>query len=444
MRDYILVLILPLLLYAAIRRPYLSVSFWIWSALVPPFLWAYGGISTSVRWNFLFAVVTIASFAINKINKKPPSSAIFVLAVIFFIHATISSLLNNGNGPIVWFRYDLFWRTLLLFFFVSVVLRKKIHFEAMAWGITLSFATLAMLDGAKFLASLGGHNIFGLTPSFNDNNLSALAALMCIPIVIFLARQYHQNFYFRNGLYAVAFFNVMFVLGSNSRGAFLGLIIFCIAYWLKSKSKFRDGFFMSIGGVVALLILSDEWFNRMETIGSADEDSSFQGRLKSWKLAILMAIRHPFFGGGFDSTFINRSTANSLILDWDTLSWIPSDTLSVGDPIFVAHSIYFQVLADHGFLGFFWYGLLVLFTLKTLNRLAKTSQIFWQTNLAEMLRLSLFAFLSSGAALSSAYNDLFFSIVGMTVALSVVVDNQIKEKEKLRDDAMRRRAGFVT
>ena len=66
------------------------------------------------------------------------------------------------------------------------------------------------------------------------------------------------------------------------------------------------------------------------------------------------------------------------------------------------------------------------------------------SNLAEMLRLSLFAFLSSGAALSSAYNDLFFSIVGMTVALSVVVDNQIKEKEKLRDDAMRRRAGFVT
>ena len=86
------------------------------------------------------------------------------------------------------------------------------------------------------------------------------------------------------------------------------------------------------------------------------------------------------------------------------------------------------MLADHGFLGFFWYGLLVLFTLKTLNRLAKTSQVFWQTNLAEMLRLSLFAFLSSGAALSSAYNDLFFSIVGMTVALSVVVDNQIKEK----------------
>ena len=444
MRDYLLILVLPLLLYAAMRRPYLSLSFWIWSALVPPYLWAFGGMSTSVRWNFLFAIVTLASFAINKINKKPPDSAIFVLAIIFFVHASVSSFLNTDEHPIVMMRYDTFWRTLLLFFFVAIVLRKKIHFEAMAWGVTLSFATLAMIDGAKFIASAGGHNIYGITPAFNDNNLSALAALMCIPIVIFLARQYQNNFYFRNGLYVVAFFNVMFVLGSNSRGAFLGLVIFCIAYWLKSKSKFRDGFFMSAGGVVALLILSDEWFNRMETIGSADEDSSFQGRLKSWKLAILMAMRHPFFGGGFDATFINIGTAHSLLLDWDSLSWFPSDTLNIGDPIFVAHSIYFQVLADHGFLGFLWYGLLFFVTLRTLNRLAKTAQEFWHVNLAEMLRLSLFAFLSAGAALSSAYNDLIFAIVGMTAALSAVVENQIKEKEKLRENPVRRRAGIST
>ena len=96
MRDYLLILVLPLLLYAAMRRPYLSLSFWIWSALVPPYLWAFGGMSTSVRWNFLFAIVTLASFAINKINKKPPDSAIFVLAIIFFVHASVSSFLNTN------------------------------------------------------------------------------------------------------------------------------------------------------------------------------------------------------------------------------------------------------------------------------------------------------------------------------------------------------------
>ena len=434
MRDYLLVLILPLLLYAAIRKPFLSISFWIWSALVPPFLWAYGGISTSVRWNFLFAAVTIASFAINKCNKKPPSNGIFILAVIFFVHCVISSMLNNGYGPYVWFRFDLFWRTLLLFFFIAVVIRKEIHFEAVAWGITLSFGALAMIEGAKFIVSFGGHNIFGLTPAFNDNNLSALASLMCIPVAIFLARQYKENFYFRNGLYGLAFLNVMFVLGTDSRGAFLGLAVFCLAYWVKSKNKMRDGFFMSLGGLVALAILSDEWFNRMETIGDANEDGSFQGRLKSWKLAMLMAIRHPFFGGGFDSTFTNISTINSLIAEWDTLSWIPSATLNVGDTVFVAHSIYFQVLADHGFLGAMWYGFMILISLKTLGIIAKTSSVFWQVNLAEMIRLSLIAFLTTGAALSSAYNDLFFALVGMPVALAAAVkkDEQARALARIK------------
>lgn len=432
MRDYLLVAILPLLLYAALRKPFLSISFWIWSALVPPFLWAYGGLATSVRWNFLFAVITIVSFAINKCNKKPPGGAIFVLCFIFFLHCVVSTMLNNGFGPYVWFRFDLFWRSLLLFFFIAVVIRKPVHFEAVAWGITLSFGALAMIEGAKFIVSFGGHNIFGLTPAFNDNNLSALASLMCIPVAIFLARQYKENQYFKYGLYGVAFLNVMFVLGTDSRGAFLGLAVFCMAYWIKSKSKMRDGFVMSLGGLVALVILSDEWFNRMETIGDAGEDGSFQGRLKSWKLAILMAAKHPFFGGGFDSTFTNRATINGLIAEWDTLSWIPSATLNVGDTVFVAHSIYFQVLADHGFLGALWYGLIVLITLRTLGRIAKSSKVYWQVNLAEMLRLSLIAFLTAGAALSSAYNDLFFALIGMAVALSAVVRSEEKKQEVVR------------
>lgn len=337
-------------------------------------------------------------------------------------------MLNNGYGPYVWFRYDLFWRTMLLFFFIAVVIRKEVHFEAIAWGITLSFGALAMIEGAKFVVSFGGHNIFGLTPAFNDNNLSALASLMCIPVAIFLARQYQHSRYFKYGLFGVAFLNIMFVLGTDSRGAFLGLAVFCLAFFFKSKNKMRDGFVMFLGGVVALAILSDEWFNRMETIGSAGEDGSFQGRLKSWKLAILMAMRHPFSGGGFDSTFTNRGTINSLLTDWDSLDWISSSALNVGDTVFVAHSIYFQVLADHGFLGALWYGLIVFITLKTLNRITKTSLIFWQVNLAEMLRLALIVFLTAGAALSSAYNDLFFALVGLSVALAAVVDKQEQDR----------------
>lgn len=421
MRDIILLGILPLLVYAALRKPFLSVSLWVWSGLVPPYTWVYGGLATSVRWNFLFAVLTIVSFMIHRGKNILPRSPIFVFVILFLIHGLISSFLNNGDGPIVWYRFNYFWRTILLFVFIAFIARKKIHFEAICWGVTLSFATVAMLDGMKFVASFGGHNIFGLTPAFNDNNLSALASLMCVPLVLFLAREYKDKRLLSLGLFGLMFFNVMFILGSNSRGAFLGLAIFVLFYWLKSQHKFRDGFLFSMIAGGALAILSDDWFNRMESISDAGEDDSFQGRVRSWKLAILMAMRHPFFGGGFDATFTNRNTAYSFVSEWDKVSFIPSPVFQVGDPVFVAHSIYFQVLADTGFVGLFWYGIIALSALLACGYIIKNATEAWQSNAAEMLRLSLLVFYASGAALSSAYNDLYFSVLGCVVALYTVV-----------------------
>ncbi len=53
-----------------------------------------------------------------------------------------------------------------------------------------------------------------------------------------------------------------------------------------------------------------------------------------------------------------------------------------------------------------------------------------------MLRLSLIAFLTAGAALSSAYNDLFFALVGMTAALSAVVKGEEKRVAEVRVKTM--------
>lgn len=421
MRDLILLTILPLLVYAALRKPFLAVSLWIWSGLVPPYTWVYGGLATSIRWNFLFAILTIISFLIHRGKNIIPRSPLFILIIVLLIHAFISTSLNNGHGTTVWLRFDYFWRTILLFVFLSLIIRKKLHFEAVAWAVTLSFATVAMLDGIKFVMSFGGHNIFGLTPAFSDNNLSALASLICIPFVLFLVGEYKEKRLLSLGLLGVAFFNVMFVLGSNSRGAFLGVAVLAIAYWLKSKAKFRDGLLFSVIASGAMVILSDEWFNRMETIGNAGEDDSFQGRLRSWKLAILMALRHPFFGGGFDATFLNRQTAYSFVVDWDKLSFIPSSTFEYGSSLFVAHSIYFQVLADLGFLGLFWYGLIAGIGLLSCRMIIKQAQEAWQIRMAEMLRLSLLVFFVSGAALSSAYNDLYFTTLGCIAALVTVI-----------------------
>ena len=418
MRGLALLLALPILTYAALKRVYLALALWLWSALVPPHIWSFGGLATSVRWNFLFAIITIFGFFVHRI-KKNPASALLIVGCLFFLHTTITSLVNYGDGPYVWLRWDWFMRVFLLFFFICLTLKKEIHFEAIAWAVALSLSFKAFIEGAKVLSSGGGHNIWGLTPGFNDNNLSALAALMSIPFVLYLAGQYSKNTLFKYGLYALVFFNVLFVLGSDSRGGFVGLVVLGFFFFLKTKHKFKVGIAQLLLGLIALNLMSEDWFERMDTISEAKEDGSFMGRVISWKLAIIMALRSPFIGGGFDSAFTNRVTINSLILDWDLVNFIPSPEIGFQDKVYVAHSIYFQVLADHGFVGLFLYLTMFFMAYRVLVNVYKNSTISWQRNLAEKLKMTLVVFMVAGAALSSAYNDLIFTTLACTAALGV-------------------------
>lgn len=417
MRDIILLFALPFLIYAASKRPFIAIGLWLWSALVPPHIWSFGGLATSIRWNFLFAIITIVGLLLSKIDKSIPKSSIFILGCLFFAHTTITSIVNAGDGFSVWDRWDFFMRVFLLFFMMVIIVKKKLHFDTIAWAIVLSFSYQAFIEGAKFLSSGGGHVIYGLSPGFNDNNLSALATLMCVPFILYLIQMYPNEKKVRYCLLGLLFFNLLFILGSDSRGAFVGLLILSLYYFMKTRHKIRTGIAIAVFCAASVGLLSEEWFERMETIQTANEDSSFMGRVKSWKIATLMAMESPIFGGGFNAAFSNRETINRLISNWDAVSFIPSSPLYIGDKVYVAHSIYFQVLADHGFFGLFIYGLIALVSYLTLSNIIKKSQIDWQINLAEKLRLSLFVFLVSGSLLSSAYNDLIWAIFALTVAL---------------------------
>jgi probable O-glycosylation ligase (exosortase A-associated) len=419
MRGLALLLALPFFLFVAFKKPFIALALWVWAALVPPHIWSFGGLATSVRWNMLFALVTIFGFVISK-EKKNPSCTLFVLGCLFFIHTTITTIVNYGDGPYNWLRWDWFMRVFLLFVFLCFMLKKKIHFEAIAWAVVLSFSFKAFIEGAKVLSSGGGHNIFGITPGFNDNNLSALAALMGIGFILFLIDQYKDNIRLKYPLLALLFFNVLFVLGSDSRGGFVGLVILGAFYFMKTKHKFKVGLVQLIIGIVGIGLMSADWTERMDTISEAGDDGSFMGRVMSWKLAIIMAIRSPIVGGGFDSTFTNRATINSLITDWDIVSFIPSSQLEFGDVVFVAHSVYFQVLADHGFVGLFLYLGMLMTAYFSLTKIYKQSQVDWHKNLAEKLKLSLIVFMVAGGALSSAYNDLIFTILGCTATLGLL------------------------
>ncbi|MBK7184325.1 MAG: O-antigen ligase family protein [Ignavibacteria bacterium] len=84
------------------------------------------------------------------------------------------------------------------------------------------------------------------------------------------------------------------------------------------------------------IFLPEQWFARMDTINEYQSDASAMGRINAWWMAWNLA-KDQFFGGGFDI----YNLAN-----FSRYAPVPND-------VHVAHSIYFQILGEHGFVGLF-------------------------------------------------------------------------------------------
>jgi O-antigen ligase len=82
-----------------------------------------------------------------------------------------------------------------------------------------------------------------------------------------------------------------------------------------------------------------------------------------------------------------------------------------------AHSVYFQILGEHGFVGLALYvGALAgsFFKAGKISRIARRAGApAWIASSATMIQLSIFAFGLGGAALSFAYFDLIFALFAL-------------------------------
>ena len=88
-----------------------------------------------------------------------------------------------------------------------------------------------------------------------------------------------------------------------------------------------------------------------------------------------------------------------------------------------AHSIYFEVLGEHGFVGLVLFLLLGFFAWRTCSLVAKQARPHpdgqWMADLASMLQVSLVGYATSGAFLGLAYFDLYYHLIALVVLVKV-------------------------
>lgn len=403
MRDIIIVLIFSAGAVMTLRQPYFGILLWTWIGIMNPHRLAWG-FAYSLPLAAMAAGLTLVAMTYGKPRPSFPFATPSKFLLAFVAWTGITTIFAIHVEP----SFELFiraFKTLFMTLIALALIQERKHVMGLLWVVVGSLAFFGIKGGAFTIATGGSYRVWGPPESliFGNNEL-AVALIMTVPLLYFLSLQVTKTWQ-RWGFFLSMLFCSAAAIGSQSRGAFLAIVAMVGALSWKSKHRLRITLILIALVPFALAALPESWWNRMETIQTYQDDASAMGRIVAWKLAWNIAIDR-ITGAGF---------ATSTRFIYDLYSPIPDAQ------ILVAHSIYFQILGDHGFIGLFIYLGMWLTTYRMAGNLRKLTEnrpdILWIRDLGRMIQVSLIGFFVGGAFLSLAYWDVPFYILVLVVSL---------------------------
>ncbi|SRR6266851_7766642 len=416
-RDIVLTAGILGLLPLCLARPWIGVLMWSWLGYMNPHRLTWG-FASELPFAQLVAICTLAGLLLTKDKKPIPWVRETYLLVALWIMFTITTFFAFYPDE-AWEQFDKVSKVLLFTFVTLKLFQDRTRLRYLFLVIALSIGFYGAKGGVWALLTGGMHRVYGPDRSFlGSNNSIGLALNMVLPI-LYMLWQDEPRRWLRNVLRFTFCMSIVGVVFTYSRGGFLGLIVVLAALFFRPTKRALGGLTVALAlGLLFLMLgspfLPDQWWQRMGTIYTYDQDTSAVSRLTAWKVAFQLAVNRPFLGGGF------------WVLPHYEIFQLYSGSDS--DASYSAHSIYFSILGDHGFvaLGLFVFLLLsCVGSLARLRRLARRSEsAAWVGTPARMLQASFLAYMVSGAFLTEAYFDLFYHLVSVVILLKVLVSQE--------------------
>jgi len=423
MRDLMMLAAMLAFVPLSLINAFVAYLLWGWTAVLSPVFYLYG-FMRPLRFNLLFAAITVLALVFGRLSERGKLSftrtqALFIL---FALHASASALLAIPNNPFNLQYYEGLMKVMAFCLLMPLFATSRLRIHALLVMLVLGLGFHGLLEGLKFIASGGGHRVTGIqTTMMGDNNHFAVGMLLAVPIAYYLS-QFSARRLVRFGFICVALLTVAAILGTHSRGGFLGLAIVGVGIAWGAPKRWLGLSMVALGAVTILLLAPESWFERIETIGSAKEDSSFMGRVAAWQISSAIALANPIFGGGFHALQA-QATWEFFRGAGGLFSFItPGDIPLIAK---AAHSIYFEVLGDLGFIGLLLFLALLgnaLWTRFEIRRLSRNdAQLGWAKSLADLLAVSIAAYMVSGAGVSLAYFEPIYVLIALMEALKQLV-----------------------
>ncbi len=424
MRDILVTLIVAGLIPIILRKPYVGILTWVWLSVMNPHTQGWG-----FAVNFPFAAIigalTLVSLFINKVPKTAPNVPVVIVFVAFILWMNVTTFFAI-HPDLVYGQWGKVMKIMLMSYVTFILIRDKKHVQLLIGVIVFSLAYYGVKGGIFTLTGGGQHRVWGPGNSFiAGNNEIALALITTIPLLYYL-QVTTKNKLAKYGLVAAMLLCAIASLGSYSRGALLALATMGGFLWLKSKYKVRLALLFILSVPLVLAYMPKEWTERMDSINTYEQDRSVAGRFNAWGMAYNLTKDRPIVGGGF------------VVTTRELFTRYASD---VGDEPRAAHSIYFQALGEHGYVGLGLYLLLGFLTWRSGDWIIRNTKDLkeyqWASNLASMIQVSLVGFASGGAFLSLLYFDVPYYLMVAMVATRIIVEKALEEKEAALDNPVK-------
>ena len=418
MRDIAIVLIVAGALPMILARPHIGILVYSWISYMSPHRLTWG-FAYDLPFAQVTSLATVVALFFSKEPKRFPWNGVTAVWILFILWVSITTYFAVDT-PESLVALEKFFKVQFMIMLTLVLIVTRERLIALVWVIALSLGFYGIKGGLFAIRTGGEARVWGPEGSFiSGNNEVGLALIMILPLFRFLQMQKVRPIIWWGltgsmGLIALA------ILATRSRGAMLALVAMTFFIWLKSQQKMRVGLVLLIISPVMLMAMPQSWWDRMESLKNYEQDNSAMGRLTAWEFAIDMASNR-FTGGGFNSFVEENYRRYSPNL---TTEIMQRDGRFQG-----AHSIYFSVLGEHGFIGIILFLLLGILAFRVgswvIVNTRGSPELIWANNLAAMVQVSIVGYAVGGAFLGLAYYDLYYNLIAILVLTKIIVQREI-------------------
>lgn len=430
MRDIFVALVVFGLLPMVLKRPQVGIYLWCWISYMNPHRLTWG-FAFNFPWADTIFLATMAGLFFSKEPKRFLWTSETVLMVMLLGWMAITSYFAffPDLAREDWIK---FFKIMLMTFVTILIINSRWSLHGLVWIIALSLGFYGVKGGIFTIMKGGVYRVQGPEGTFiGENNEMGLALIMTVPIIRYLHLQ-EQRQWLKLGLAGAMLLTAIAAMGTQSRGALVAIVAMGLFLWLKSRQKLMTAIYVGLAVGMVATIMPQEWYDRMQTTKTFQEDASALGRINAWHTAFNVASSRITGGGA-------EMFRPSVFREY------APEPFRVHD----AHSVYFEVMGEHGFIGIgIFMAVMVLAWLRgnsIIRRTKKIPELKWAHDLAAMIQVSIVGYATGGLFLGLAKFDFYWHLVAMLVILSHLVTQHLLEAKAHavpEEKAMRRMKAF--